>query len=121
MVQLVAVRDALQMAMDQEMEKNENVIVMGEEVAQYHGAYKVRSARAHTPPLNNRLFALCPPVPPCLPLSRKETQKEGTKSLQRDAEQTYLVAPCLHQVCWLFCVMRDAVMQRTPPRAEFSD
>jgi len=39
--ELVAVRDALQMAMDEEMEKNENVIVMGEEVAQYHGAYKV--------------------------------------------------------------------------------
>jgi len=39
--QLVAVRDALQMAMDQEMEKDDKIIVLGEEVAQYHGAYKV--------------------------------------------------------------------------------
>jgi pyruvate dehydrogenase E1 component beta subunit len=38
---LVAVRDALQMAMDQEMERDDSIIVLGEEVAQYHGAYKV--------------------------------------------------------------------------------
>jgi len=38
---MVAVRDALQMAMDHEMEKDNNVILLGEEVAQYHGAYKV--------------------------------------------------------------------------------
>lgn len=30
--QMVAVRDALKMAMDEEMEKNQNVIVLGEEV-----------------------------------------------------------------------------------------
>jgi pyruvate dehydrogenase E1 component beta subunit len=41
-LQLVAVRDALQMAMDYEMEKDDKIIVLGEEVAQYHGAYKVR-------------------------------------------------------------------------------
>ena len=39
--QMVAVRDALQMAMDEEMEKDETVMLLGEEVAQYHGAYKV--------------------------------------------------------------------------------
>ena len=38
---MVAVRDALQMAMDEEMEKDETVMLMGEEVARYHGAYKV--------------------------------------------------------------------------------
>lgn len=38
---MVAVRDALQMAMDEEMEKDDKVIVLGEEVAVYHGAYKV--------------------------------------------------------------------------------
>lgn len=29
------------MAMDEEMEKDDKVILLGEEVAQYHGAYKV--------------------------------------------------------------------------------
>eukprot|EP00035_Acanthoeca_spectabilis_P020185 m.431555 g.431555 ORF g.431555 m.431555 type:complete len:358 (-) comp17318_c0_seq1:124-1197(-) len=38
---VVAVRDALQMAMDEEMEKDETVMLLGEEVAVYHGAYKV--------------------------------------------------------------------------------
>ena len=37
----LAVRDAIQMGIDQEMEKDENVFIMGEEVAQYQGAYKV--------------------------------------------------------------------------------
>jgi len=39
--QMVAVRDALQMGMDQEMAKDSTIILLGEEVAQYHGAYKV--------------------------------------------------------------------------------
>ena len=37
----VAVRDALNMAMDEELNRDKNVIVLGEEVAQYDGAYKV--------------------------------------------------------------------------------
>nr|QDR51020.1 Pyruvate dehydrogenase E1 beta subunit [Manduca sexta] len=37
----VTVRDALNQAIDEEMEKDERVFVMGEEVAQYDGAYKV--------------------------------------------------------------------------------
>ncbi|XP_034828335.1 pyruvate dehydrogenase E1 component subunit beta, mitochondrial [Maniola hyperantus] len=37
----VTVRDALNQAIDEEMEKDENVFVLGEEVAQYDGAYKV--------------------------------------------------------------------------------
>jgi len=39
--QKIAVRDALNMAMDEEIGKNEKVFVMGEEVARYDGAYKV--------------------------------------------------------------------------------
>jgi len=35
------VRDALNTALDEEMEKDDKVLVMGEEVAQYDGAYKV--------------------------------------------------------------------------------
>ena len=35
-------RDALNMAMDEELTKDKSVIVLGEEVAQYDGAYKVR-------------------------------------------------------------------------------
>src|SRR6266480_305339 len=34
-------KDALRAAMTEEMERDENVFLMGEEVAQYNGAYKV--------------------------------------------------------------------------------
>lgn len=37
----MTVRDALNSAMDEELEKDERVFLMGEEVAQYDGAYKV--------------------------------------------------------------------------------
>lgn len=37
----LTVRDALNSAMDEEMERDERVFLMGEEVAQYDGAYKV--------------------------------------------------------------------------------
>lgn len=39
--QTLTVRDALNAAMDEEMERDEKVLLMGEEVAQYDGAYKV--------------------------------------------------------------------------------
>lgn len=35
------VREALNQGMDEEMERDESVFIMGEEVAQYQGAYKV--------------------------------------------------------------------------------
>ena len=38
---IVTVREALRQALDEEMARDENVILLGEEVAQYHGAYKV--------------------------------------------------------------------------------
>lgn len=37
----VTVRDALNQAISEEMDRDERVFVMGEEVAQYDGAYKV--------------------------------------------------------------------------------
>ena len=37
----LTVRDALNAAMDEEMERDERVFIIGEEVAQYDGAYKV--------------------------------------------------------------------------------
>lgn len=37
----LTVRDALNMALDEEIANDERVFVMGEEVAQYDGAYKV--------------------------------------------------------------------------------
>lgn len=37
----LTVRDALNQALDEEMEKDERVFLLGEEVAQYDGAYKV--------------------------------------------------------------------------------
>lgn len=39
--QQMTVRDALNTAMDEEMERDERVFLLGEEVAQYDGAYKV--------------------------------------------------------------------------------
>ena len=38
----MTVRDALNSAIDEELAKDDRVFVMGEEVAQYDGAYKVR-------------------------------------------------------------------------------
>lgn len=38
----VTVRDALNMAMDEEMKRDERVFILGEEVAEYDGAYKVK-------------------------------------------------------------------------------
>jgi pyruvate dehydrogenase E1 component beta subunit len=37
----LTVRDALNTAIDEEMERDERVFILGEEVAQYDGAYKV--------------------------------------------------------------------------------
>ena len=39
----MTVRDALNEAMAEEMTLDKNVFIMGEEVAQYNGAYKVRA------------------------------------------------------------------------------
>ena len=39
----MAVRDALNLAMDEELERDDRVFLMGEEVAEYDGAYKVRT------------------------------------------------------------------------------
>ena len=38
---MLSYRDALNRAMDEEMERDESVVLMGEEVAEYDGAYKV--------------------------------------------------------------------------------
>ena len=38
---LMTVRDALNSALDEEMERDDAVFLLGEEVAQYNGAYKV--------------------------------------------------------------------------------
>ncbi|MEL6717751.1 MAG: pyruvate dehydrogenase complex E1 component subunit beta [Bacteroidota bacterium] len=41
MAREIALRDALNEAMSEEMRRDENVFIMGEEVAEYNGAYKV--------------------------------------------------------------------------------
>lgn len=40
-MQLVEMREALRQAMDEEMKRDSRVLIMGEEVAEYNGAYKV--------------------------------------------------------------------------------
>lgn len=48
----LTVRDALNQAIDEEMERDERVFILGEEVAQYDGAYKVSDIGPHpTQPL----------------------------------------------------------------------
>ena len=37
----ITVREALQLAMKEEMQRDERVFIMGEEVAEYQGAYKI--------------------------------------------------------------------------------
>lgn len=51
----LTVRDALNQAIDEEMERDERVFILGEEVAQYDGAYKVSSTR---PPSDLLIFSL---------------------------------------------------------------
>lgn len=41
MTQVIDIREALRQAIDEEMERDERVFLMGEEVAEYNGAYKV--------------------------------------------------------------------------------
>lgn len=41
MARIITLRDALREAMSEEMRRDENVFLMGEEVAEYNGAYKV--------------------------------------------------------------------------------
>lgn len=43
--QQLTVRDALNQAIDEEMARDDRVFLMGEEVAQYDGAYKVNMMR----------------------------------------------------------------------------
>lgn len=43
----MTVREALNTAMEEEMLRDENVFVMGEEVARYNGAYKVQKLNKH--------------------------------------------------------------------------
>ena len=38
---LLTYRDALKSALSEEIERDENVFILGEEVAQYNGAYKI--------------------------------------------------------------------------------
>lgn len=56
----MTVRDALNSAMEEEMLRDETVFVLGEEVARYNGAYKVR-ARLRFLPVKNRAMAHCRP------------------------------------------------------------
>ena len=45
----MTVRDALNSAMDEELARDESVFVIGEEVAEYDGAYKVGYIAMVTP------------------------------------------------------------------------
>lgn len=53
------VREALNAAMEEEMLRDENVFVMGEEVARYNGAYKVGHGAGSTSRAPSLLLARC--------------------------------------------------------------
>lgn len=59
----MTVREALNQAMEEEMIRDENVFIIGEEVARYNGAYKV----SFNPPTVAKLST----DPPCLCRSQK--------------------------------------------------
>jgi pyruvate dehydrogenase E1 component beta subunit len=40
-MQLIDMREAIRQAIDEEMTKDSTVFIMGEEVAEYNGAYKI--------------------------------------------------------------------------------
>jgi pyruvate dehydrogenase E1 component beta subunit len=44
----MTVRDALNTALEEEMLRDESVFILGEEVARYNGAYKVRICDNHS-------------------------------------------------------------------------
>lgn len=46
--QTMTVRDALNAAIDEEIERDSRVFLLGEEVAEYDGAYKVGEGRCHS-------------------------------------------------------------------------
>lgn len=46
--QMVTVRDALNQALDEEIRRDDRVFLLGEEVAQYDGAYKVSCFFLHS-------------------------------------------------------------------------
>lgn len=57
----LTVRDALNQAIDEEMERDERVFILGEEVAQYDGAYKVSDTGPRLPQplfLDSRNFVM---------------------------------------------------------------
>lgn len=54
----LTVRDALNQAIDEEMERDERVFILGEEVAQYDGAYKVSSSGKQQVSVNFRCDSL---------------------------------------------------------------
>ena len=61
MVQMT-VREALGQAMRQEMHRDKSVLIMGEEVAQYQGAYKITQGLLEEfGPLNTIGQPNCPP------------------------------------------------------------
>lgn len=55
----LTVRDALNQAIDEEMERDERVFILGEEVAQYDGAYKVS---VHRKQLRSATFSSMIPI-----------------------------------------------------------
>ncbi|KJV80741.1 transketolase, pyrimidine binding domain protein [Anaplasma phagocytophilum str. CRT53-1] len=40
-MEVITVREALRLAMEEEMERDQSVFLMGEEVGEYQGAYKI--------------------------------------------------------------------------------
>ena len=75
----MSLRDAINSAIDEEMERDGSVFVIGEEVAQYQGAHRPRArarapARAHT--------RLCAP-PACPPPSHGPSTSNPSRARAR--------------------------------------
>ena len=56
----MTVREAINQGMDEELERDEKVFLLGEEVAQYDGAYKVSKKKKKKKPLYIIEVVICP-------------------------------------------------------------
>ena len=68
----ITYREALNQALAEEIERDDNVVLLGEEVAQFKGSYKVSegllkngSEKIIDTPISEAAFSDLPSVPPC--------------------------------------------------------
>lgn len=88
----LTVRDALNQALDEEIERDERVFLLGEEVAQYDGAYKVPDYSRPNPRFFSAKFIPCHPR-----FHQKTGYKYSCKTLTRFIHVTKRLNEMFHK------------------------